>query len=193
MDRFKGQGLPRLFSAALMVAVVMVFGSAVGVAAAPSSGSQSGTFTRAQGPVKTITATLTLDCAHLSAEARKYATAHSLCAGGAGTNDRTPPGDCGTSQIYVYNAYNSNAQFDWGFDSTQGTVVGHALTIGYQINGGSASFDDIGTPFVSVYRNSETRWTGTGYLTTQLTGTVLLWWGATCTVAGASDWDNISG
>jgi opacity protein-like surface antigen len=193
LDRFKSLRLPFLCSAALVVAVVMLFGSAVGAAAANSTGSQSGTLTRAQGPVKTITVPLTLDCVHLSADARKYATAHNLCTGAAGTND-VSPGDCGTSQIFVYNAYNDNAQFDWGFDSSQGTVIGYGLTISYQINGGGASFDDSNAgPWSSGYRNSQTRWTGAGYLTTQLTGTVLLWWGATCGVGGASDWDWITG
>jgi hypothetical protein len=182
---------PRHWWAGLLVAVAMVLTSAV--AAATATADTPGSVTSHGASVRVITAPMTVDCVHLSASARHYAVAHHYCPSGVGPDNVTPPGSCGTSRIFVGDNGDSTAFFEWGFDSTEGAVIGHSLTISWQIGAGGASFSDNNAPeLTSSYRNSSNRFTGNGRITTALDGRVVLWWGGICGISHPTDSNTIT-
>lgn len=152
--------------------------SGLAVAASPAGAAVSAT---------AVTVPMTIDCAHLTASASGYARTHGYCAtAGRATNAVSPAnqvgGDCGTSYIYIDNYGGGNAHFRWGFNSTAGPVVYRSLEINWFNNrwGNWGSWPDSSFMAGSSYGNSRTVQTGSGSVEGDLTGSVTLWWGASC-------------
>jgi hypothetical protein len=128
---------------------------------------------------------MTLNCASLSAAAKRHAAAHGDCAAGPTARpDTTVSGDCGESWLYMGNAGNGDAQFYYGFQSTLGNVVYRALNVTW-LNWNDNYSDglyDFGGMNDSFYANSRAEFAGAGFVTGVMSGEVLLWWGGICTI-----------
>ena len=133
-----------------------------------------------------LRAELTMDCATLSAKAKRYAVAHGYCpattgSGGVGTLN-TVTGNCGSSFIYIYPwGYAGEADVYYGFVSSRGAVVYRYLN-GYwdSSNGLDGSWTNSGYMASSSYSAWRNINAGRGTMYTALSGYVTLWWGATC-------------
>ena len=175
-------------AATLFVAAALVLGSAVGAHAADRDGRAA----EGQPTVTAISVPMTLDCVNMSAEARIYAEKHNYCMTGVSPHNRVY-GDCGSSWVFVLDNGFSQAFFQWGYYSTAGAAVGRSLTISYQRDaGGGASFGDFGTSFGAEYQGTSTRYTGAGWLNADMVGSILLFWGARCTLLRPTDRSYIS-
>jgi hypothetical protein len=166
-------------SMALLVALVAMLISPV---AASASGRSI-----AAAPHRTLVMTervpMSLDCSHLSAGAQQHAKAHNLCTAAVTPHGRVP-GDCGWSEINLYNDFDGTFTIEYGFHSSAGTVVARSLTVSYQDRLGGASFDDSNNMFSSDYTASRRAFVGggPGQINAALDGSVLLVWLATCTM-----------
>ena len=146
-------------------------------------------------------AKLVLDCTHMTAQAHQYAVAHGYCAAagsaGAATPDSrgTADGTCGDSWIQIDNLGGGNARFTWGFDSTDGAVIYRGLAVSYldELFGNYGGWNDgsvmAGSSYSSKPRNVGT---GEGNVFGDVSGYVVLWWGATCDLLSPSTTQAIS-
>ncbi|MFI9386120.1 hypothetical protein [Kutzneria sp. NPDC052558] len=128
---------------------------------------------------------LTLDCAHMTAQAHDYAVDHGLCTRSGGiTPQGVVTGDCGDSYIWVTNRGGGTANISYGFDSSLGTVVYRGLHVSWYNwgTGGASGWDDSGFMFSSSYGTNSNIRTGAGWVTAGLTGYVELVWGGECTL-----------
>jgi hypothetical protein len=166
--------------AALGIAATAMAGNAVAFA----SGSEVTSATPSSEAVL-VQAPMTLDCTNLSASARRYAVAHGYCpssASGTATPYDTVTGNCGSSWIYIYPwGYAGEANVNYGFSSSKGTVVHRAL-YGYwdSTNGLSGSWTDIAWMASSRYSHTRTINSGRGWMYATLSGFVTLWWEGQC-------------
>jgi hypothetical protein len=139
-------------------------------------------------PTQVVRAQLTLDCVHMSVRARLYANAHHYCdatRSGSAVPDSTgyAYGDCGSSFISIVNEGGGYARFSWGFSSSQGTVAHRNLVLSW-VNerfGNNGNIPDGSFMWSSGYSSTpQTRATGEGNVFGDVSGYVVLWWGATC-------------
>jgi hypothetical protein len=180
-----GSRRPIVVALALAIAVALGGGTATAaVAGVPKPGEA----------VK-VEVAMALDCVNLTPTAREYALTNKICTpdGKAVQSDvstnGTVEGTCGTSWIYIFNAYRGMARFLYGYNSTQGAVAAHWLTINWAnwTRGTANNFGDSGSPLSSYFQNAQNKYTDTGWVNTALSGTVLLWWGGTCTLLNPTD------
>jgi hypothetical protein len=166
-------------SMALLAALVAVLIPSVGASASGRS--------IAAAPHRTLVTTqrvsMSLDCSHLSAGAQQYATAHNLCTAAVTPNGRVG-GDCGWSEINLFNDFDGTFTIEYGFHSSQGTVIARSLTVSYQDRLGGASFDDSNNMASTDYTASRRVFVGggPGRINAALDGSILLFWFATCSM-----------
>lgn len=181
-----------VITSAIVALALAGLSASASAATTPAHASTSG--------VRVIHIGLALDCAHMSASARHYAIAHHYCTA-AGTaaihpdSTGTEPGDCGTSFITINNLRGGRAQFIWGFSSTLGTVIGRNLAVNWlnELFGNFGGWGDSSVMFSSSYSSpARTVATGEGEVFGDEGGSVLLWWGATCTLLNPSTAQNIT-
>lgn len=190
---------PIMVALTLAIAVALGGGLAAGTATAAVAGVSKPGVPKPGETVK-VEAPMALDCVNLTPTAREYALTNNICTadGKAVQHDvstqDSAAGPCGISWIYIYSAGRGDARIRYGYESSQGAVAAHFLTIGWAnwTRGTSLTFEDDGSPFSSYYQNTQTKYTDTGYVNVALSGSVLLWWGGTCSVLNPVDGTQVS-
>jgi hypothetical protein len=179
-------------------AVVAVALTSLGFAAATAASAAPAT--PGTGTAKQVRATMTLNCAALAPDKRQFAVDHQYCppvtaaekSGGVGAQNIVP-GTCGTSWLWIWDRGQGVAEFDFGAHSTQGSITEVSWNIPwYNYRTGVANaFGDASWPWSSQWDDSVRIWTDTGRVSATLTGTAILWWGATCDIQLPSDYQDI--
>jgi hypothetical protein len=163
--------------------VISIATLAAGLSAGPAASAAQ--TTAASRPVTVVRVPMTLDCAKLAGSAASYAHEHGYCTSKQHgiTPDNAVVGDCGTSFIYLTNGGGGDGRFAYGFASSQGEVVYRGLTVTWvnwsRTNYGG-SFPDNSFMASPNYSTLRVDYTASGYVTTNLSGYVVLWWGGTC-------------
>lgn len=131
------------------------------------------------------------DCVDLTAKAKAYAVAHhiNICGLGVAATTVGPRpmnevyGDCGASGIYLTYGGGDVAYFSYGFNSTVGDADYRDLVI-HWTGANTGSFTDASVMFDYVYNGFYSAHFNPGTTTAILGGTIEIWWGLTCYMAG---------
>lgn len=136
------------------------------------------------GSVKPTAVAMFLDCTHMSATARAYASAHSLCSGSRrATPDNTVYGNCGWASLNLYGQSNHWVTIYEDAYSTLGPIVyvnwGVSL---YNWSRGVSNYRSGSQgQFSASFSHTDFAWMGgSGYVTASMAGGVTLWWGGSC-------------
>ncbi|MGC5015211.1 hypothetical protein ACLQ2R_30985 [Streptosporangium sp. DT93] len=148
-------------------------------------------------------AAMVLDCSSLSSSAAKYAVEHDICTKDGRAVDRAQEGvsiqdervgRCGTARPYLYNAGQGHAGFHYGYSSSLGAVAGHHLYIKWANHDESTTGNwvDSSWPWSSTYAAYDAPFTGSGYVTSGMSGDVNLVWGGGCTIVNPTSSTTVS-
>jgi hypothetical protein len=136
------------------------------------------------------------DCDSLSESAREYARLHDIeVCGVVGIHDdgsasyvpkNKIPGDCGSSAIYLYRSRVSPSQvtFEWGFESTVGSMVIRDLMVTWAYGSKTGSHEDYGIMGSAVYNGEMNKVFADKTTHAVLLGTAITGWGLDCYLAG---------
>lgn len=166
----------------LILAVVAAVLASIG--AGTASAKPTADNPAASGAVKVAEAKMVLNCTNMSKSVHQYAVAHDYCppagAGDVGTNGIVY-GNCGSSEIWIDDAPGVGwASITYGFYSQLGGVVYRSLSVGFVGDDNTDTWTDSGWMASASYYAGNTVWTGIGYASAHLGGSVTLFWGATC-------------
>ncbi|MEV4706140.1 hypothetical protein [Actinoplanes sp. NPDC049316] len=162
---------------------------AAAVTQAPAEPWVPGAGAPAAGSGKMIEVGLGLDCGKLVGKARTYATEHDICPDGPSANTVTE-GPCGKAWLFVVDDVPGDriGRINFGATSTLGPIAWRNFYVpwAYTPQGAglpeTGTIADVGAVFSSTYDISYVRGGLLGTAGAQLTGNVLLAWGATCSV-----------
>jgi hypothetical protein len=152
-------------------------GAAATQAAAATSSAAHASQSRVEGA-------LVLDCTHMSAAAHRYAVAHHYCGPNSPKPNDTVCGNCGCSFIDLFNRSRGYAGMYYGFKSSKGTVIHRSLAVNWAnfTKGNAGGWGDSGFMASSSYSADRHVDTHAGIVSAVLSGSVTLWWGASCTL-----------
>jgi hypothetical protein len=130
-----------------------------------------------------------LDCGKLVGKARTYATTHEICPDGPSANTVTE-GPCGKAWLFVVDDVPGDriGRINFGATSTLGPIAWRNFYVpwAYTPQGpglpDTGTIADVGPVFSSTHDISYVRSGVLGTAGAQLTGNVLLAWGASCSV-----------
>lgn len=144
---------------------------------------------------KLVKASMSLDCAHLSSSAKKYADAHGYCPStGTVQPYDSREGDCGVSYLYMWDNGGGYAGVSFGVGSYMGEILHISSYVSWTnwSYGNTGTVDGSGFPWSDSYdRNTET-YTAAGFVTGAYSGSITLIWGGSCTILIPTDSTDVS-
>lgn len=137
-----------------------------------------------------VRATMTLDCKDMTKTVRTYADSHGYCrAAGVMQPDNSVSGNCGSSDIYIWNNGGGYAGMYFGVSSSWGTI----MLLSYGVNWHNWSYGEVGKfgdnvwPWSTYWDRSTEAYTSAGYVTALFQGVATLTWGGQCTILNPTD------
>jgi hypothetical protein len=127
---------------------------------------------------------MTLNCATLTSKEHGYAVSHGYCKASSGgiSPDDVVTGNCGSSEIDVYDEGGGFGDVVYGFNSTLGIVIYRSLYVSGTGGLANPSWNDDGPMGATGYYAGNDVFFGVGNAAVTMSGSVQLAWGPSCTL-----------